>query len=196
MFSLPLTQSRNPLIDTLRGLSLRWWGSLSSWQSGLSQWWSARVACCWAHQWLSLSFQVACRAQVSQPHKTSTESVASRFLWIYRMIFKDMEKRRSLEGSFITSVGRNLREGRQSSCVPGHSWEWHPTELGDKTESGVGCKGVDWSVQLARPCCVLVLPLSSGISSGIGRPAHVGEERMRNHTSLPASQARTKGIWV
>ena len=43
------------------------------------------------------------------------------------------------------------------------------TFIAGRTEIGMWCRGISWSVQLSQPDCVLVLPLSF-------RPAFIGEE--------------------
>lgn len=77
IFPLQLTQSRNPLIDVLRFVS-QVMIELTVWTDVTVVIWKSKVllSCSVA----SLMFQVGCRVQVSQSHKTFTDSVAFQVL--------------------------------------------------------------------------------------------------------------------
>lgn len=82
IFPLQLTQFKNPLIDTLKFVS-----QVMIEQTKLTVGIDVTVVIWKSEVLLSFSvasvmFQMGCRVQASQSHKTSTESVASRFLLI------------------------------------------------------------------------------------------------------------------
>lgn len=82
IFPLQLTQFKNPLIDTLKFVS-----QVMIEQTKLTVGIDVTVVIWKSEVLLSFSvasvmFQMGCGVQASQSHKTSTESVASRFLLI------------------------------------------------------------------------------------------------------------------